>query len=300
MPPPLPTQDRPADYRTRALTWAVRACATGVGDVLQWHPGADEIRRRTREEDADESLADILWDELVTAEQGSRAEAAGGPAGLLADPGLERGAPASYWLRRRRVGQWELWRAAASRLPRVWIKLIEAPAPVIRSVQRAVGIEMIARATAGTSSRTLVKFLAPLENDLAGRVVTRIRAAGAATAESPDGPGPVSAEIAARWRDAYERAAKMLTGDRLASTLGRGLLAAMFRQLPEAERRDVARLSKSTLAPLLEHDEFLEPVSADEIAWGGRMLSAPRVVIRLTRSSAAIDQDSLNTRSDDE
>jgi len=262
----------------------VRACATGVCDLLAWHPDRQALRRQMESGEfggRGESLSTILWEELLTAERATIQPPRRNPdAPDETLPQAESGTPGSYWLRRRRVGQWERWLAAAAKLPRAWVRLLEAPAAVVRAVQREVGVEMIAAAMSGESSRQVIKWLNPLGNDLALRVVERIRevSAGATGQAGEEGPPP---RVATRWRDAYERAAKMITGERLASTLGRGLLATLYRQLPEAERREAARLSRSMLCPLLEHDEFLEPATVEEREWGGRFLTHRRIAGRI-------------------
>ena len=272
------------DFKTRALAWSVRACATGVCDLLAWHPDQEALRKKIAAGESvgrGESLATILWEELIAAERSTvkppvRTEDS--PEASWAEP--EMGTPGSYWLRRRRVGQWERWVAAAAKLPRTWVRLLEAPAPVVRAVQRELGVEMIAAAMSGESSRQVIKWLNPLGNDLALRVVERIREVSA-TAAGQAGDERPPARVATRWRDAYEKAAKMVNGERLASTLGRGLLATLFRQLPEAERREAARLSRSMLPPLLEHDEFLEPATVEEREWGGRLMTHRRIAGRI-------------------
>jgi hypothetical protein len=65
---------------------------------------------------------------------------------------------------------------------------------------------------------------------------------------------------------------RLVSGEKVVSTLGRSLLAAMFRQLPERERRDASHLSRSSLPSLLEEDVFLEPVTAEELSVGEQMV----------------------------
>ncbi|HEY7115702.1 MAG TPA: hypothetical protein VH475_03895 [Tepidisphaeraceae bacterium] len=253
--------EQPIDYRTRALLWAAGNCASVVRDLLAWHPDAARLRQRAADGDGDgQSLAALLWQELADTERWALGASAGPqdlePAG---------GTPTAYWLRRKRAARWRRWRAAADRLPRMWLKLLEMPAAAVRVVYMGVGLDMTVCGITGQSSEKLIRFLAPLGNDLACQAATRLR--------EPQ-YWHVSDAVCQRWREACSRAMKLVSGEKVVSTLGRGLLAALYRRLPESDRREAAQLSRSSLPSLLEEDVFLEPVTADELKAGEQMFNA--------------------------
>jgi len=248
------------DFRAEGLLCAIRTCSTTVSDLLARHPRASLLRSKAAEEDAKEnhaSLGELLWDELVT---GERSHLGRGESYL--EPG--RGTPAQFWLRRRRLDEWGRRRDMGGLLPPPWRRVLEMPAHEARDFCANVGIEMLVGASRGQPSQKLVPWLGPLGGDLAMRVIEQLRL----TAASPAPP-----DVAARWRDAYSRCSRHVQGPRIASALGRGLLAAMYRRLPQDQRETAARVSRSTLPTLLSEDEFLEPVAAEELTLGRELMA---------------------------
>jgi hypothetical protein len=250
----------PIDYRARALLWAVENCSRGVRDLMAWHPAAADVQERACDGgggDGGKSLSELLWHELGRAER----RALGGRAG----PELEytHGTAATYWLRRQRAAQWQCWRSAANRLPAYWLKLLNMPASCVRGVYTGVGMDMVVCGITGQPSERLIRWLAPLGNDLACRAAVRLR--------EPQF-WQVGPDVCDRWREACARAMRLVSGEKVVSTLGRSLLAAIFRRLPERERRDASHLSRSSLPGLLEEDVFLEPVTPEELSVGEQMV----------------------------
>jgi hypothetical protein len=227
---------------------------------MAWHPAAADVQERACDgggSGGGKSLSELLWHELGRAER----RALGGRAG----PELEyaHGAAATYWLRRQRAAQWQCWRAAANRLPAYWLKLLNMPASCVRGVYTGVGMDMVVCGITGQPSERLIRWLAPLGNDLACRAAVRLR--------EPQF-WQVSPAVCDRWREACARAMRLVSGEKVVSTLGRSLLAAIFRRLPERERRDASHLSRSSLPGLLEEDAFLEPVTPEELSVGEQMV----------------------------
>src|SRR5207248_180933 len=100
-------------------------------------------------------------EELADAERqslGARAE-------RYLEPG--RATAIEYWQRRRRLAGVRRRHEAASRLPAVWVKLLEMPASAARSVCVALGLDLIASAMAGQPSPQVTKWLMPLGPELA-------------------------------------------------------------------------------------------------------------------------------------
>ncbi len=249
-----------------------------MSDLLAWHPDGPALREQAEMLEGD-TLLNLLWEELSAAERESLGQGPDDP-----DAVPTQGTAATYWLRRRRLAQVQRWRGVAKRLPSFWLRLLEAPSACIRSAQRALGVDMTAIAVSRQPPAQIVKWLAPLGNDLACRVLERIR--NPALPKAPDA-------VVLRWREAYKRAAKVLTSEKLASTMGRGLMAVLFRQLPEAERRDAGQLSRTTLPALIEHDEFLEPVTPEELKVGAKLLADPGIIRRLTTVRVADDEETV-------
>src|SRR5690349_5513444 len=104
-----PRQKAPArDFRAEGLLCAIRTCSTTVSDLLARHPHAANLRQRMAEDDTKEthaSLGDLLWDELVV---GERSHLGRGEQYLEA----ARGTAAQFWLRRRRLDEWNRRRDA--------------------------------------------------------------------------------------------------------------------------------------------------------------------------------------------
>jgi len=253
----------PIDYRARALLWAVANCSRGVRDLMAWHPAAADVQERACDGEghgdggSGQSLAGLLWDELGQAERC----ALGGRGGAALE--YAHGTAATYWLRRQRAAQWQCWHAAANRLPDYWLKLLKMPASGVRGVYTGVGMDMVVCGITGQPSERLIRWLAPLGNDLACRAAVRLR--------EPQF-WEVGPAVCDRWREACARAMRLVSGEKVVSTLGRSLLAAIFRRLPERERRDASHLSRSSLPGLLEEDVFLEPVTAEELSVGEQMV----------------------------
>jgi hypothetical protein len=139
------------------------------------------------------------------------------------------------------------------------------PSAAARQLCVAIGTEMVTRAFAGQSFAKLVGALGPLGTDVAGQVIERLRRA---TVSTPP------AAIAERWRDAYAHMARNVAGERIVSGLGRGLLAALYRRLPQDGRAAAAAASRSKLPEVLSIDEFLEPVGPDELSMAQAMAQA--------------------------
>src|SRR5438046_2858622 len=104
---------------------------------------------------------------------------------------------------------------------------------------------------------------APLGNAIACRAAARLREPAF---------WKVPPAVCDRWRDACTRAMRHVTGEKVVSTLGRSLLAALFRRLPDRERRDATRVSRSSLPRILEQDQFLEPATQQELLVGQNLI----------------------------
>jgi hypothetical protein len=128
-----------------------------------------------------------------------------------------------------------------------------------------IGTEMVTRACATQPLAKVAAKIGALGADLAGQVVERLR-------RSKVSPPPEA--IAARWMDAYQRMAREVAGDRIVSALGRSLLAALFRRLPEESRKAAIEVSRSKLTEMLATDMFLEPVGNDELALAQKLAQA--------------------------
>ncbi len=75
--------------------------------------------------------------------------------------------------------------------------------------------------------------------------------------------------------------ARDATGESIVAGLGRSLLAALFRRLPDDGRAAAAALSRSNLPQVLQADLFLEPVTPEELS-----LCSTLAVRGLDRASA--------------
>jgi hypothetical protein len=200
---------------------------------------------------AGETMADLLWEELVEREQA----ALGKRAGVLFD--AERGSASQYWQRRRRLSAWHRWKTIERRLPAPWPRLLELPPAAARDLVINLGIEMISRSISGMSLHELIHWLGPLGGDVAGRVVDQSRRAKPAP--------PLPPGVAQHWREACVTAARHVGGEHIPAALGRGLLATMFRKLTPEDRHAAAGMSRSGLAGMLADDSSLEPVSPAEL-----------------------------------
>jgi hypothetical protein len=249
------------DYRSEALLCAVRTCSSAIHDLLARHPRAHWLRElageRTGRPLAGHTLADLLWDELVDRERA----ALGKRAGVFFE--AARGSASQFWHRRRRLAAWDRWRVIERRLPAPWPRLLELPPPAAKDLVTHIGIDMVARSIAGMSLHDVIHWLGPLGGDVAGKVVEQSRNSRRVT--------PLSPGVAARWRDVCAGAARHVSGDHIPAALGRGLLAAMFRQLPPADRVAAARLSRSSLPATLSEDSSFEPISPADLALGEAM-----------------------------
>lgn len=241
------------EFRIAALGCAIRTCSSVVGDLLAWHPEAEALRQRLAGQ-AGCSLGELLWKELSAGERGRFPED-----GLMA----ARGSAVGYWQRRRRLGEWAQWQRTAATLPGYWVKLLEMPAAEARAWCVGLGTEMLLAALVGQSTAKMAAYLGPLGGERALSLIEQLR-------QNRD--KSVSVATAARWRDAYARSARVLSGSRILSALGRSLLAGLYRQLPADQQAIAAQTSRTSLPSLLEHDAFLEPMGEDELAWGRERL----------------------------
>jgi hypothetical protein len=117
---------------------------------------------------------------------------------------------------------------------------------------------MIARSLGGMNLHEVIHWLGPLGGDVAGKVVEQSR--------NLRKTAPVPPSVAGRWRDACTSAARHVTGEHIPAALGRGLLAAMFRQLSPQDREAAAGLSRSSLPAQLADDALFEPITPPELA----------------------------------
>jgi hypothetical protein len=252
------------DYRAATLTCALRTCASVTSDLLGLHPKAEALRKQMAADDdgggeCGRSLSRLLWQELFDEERACL----GATGAYYVD--TSEGTGPQYWQRRQRLCGWKQKRAATASLPAPWPKILEMPSAAARQLCVAIGTEMVTRAFAGQSFAKLVGALGPLGADVAGQVIERLRRATVST------PPPAIAE---RWRDAYARMARNVNGERIVSGLGRGLLAALYRRLPQEGRAAAVAASRSKLPEVLAADEFLEPVGAEELAMAQAMAQA--------------------------
>ncbi|HEY8668238.1 MAG TPA: hypothetical protein VIM11_07085 [Tepidisphaeraceae bacterium] len=264
------------DYRSEGLLCAVRTCSSDIHDLLDRHPRAgalrDLITRQHLRPLAGLTLADLLWDDLVEHERallGKRAD-------VFFD--AAQGTAAQFWQRRRRLAAWDRWRVIERRLPAPWPRLLELPPPAAQKLVMSVGIDMVARSIAGMSLHDVIHWLRPFGGDVAGQVVEQARNARRAA--------PLSPAVATRWREACAGAARHVTGVHIPQALGRGLLAAMFRKLPPAERMAAAQLSRSSLAASLSEDSSFEPISQADATLAETMIR--EALSKLTAGGAAM------------
>jgi hypothetical protein len=141
------------------------------------------------------------------------------------------------------------------------------PAAAARQACLEIGIDMVVHAFSGHPLQRVIGMLGPLGPELAGQVVDRL-------GKKFPAPPPAPAAVTQRWRDAYGRLARNVSGDRIASALGRSLLAALYRRLGDPLRAAARDLCRSNFADALESDQFLEPVAAEELAIGQTVASA--------------------------
>jgi hypothetical protein len=263
------------DYRIEALVCAARTCASVTADLLSRHPKAAALQQYVAAADEGESrsLSELLWLELVDEERACL----GTLGSYYVDPA--EGAGVQYWRRRIRLSGWKQRRAAAGKLAAPWPKILEMPSPAARQLCVAIGTEMVTRSYAGLPLAKVVAQLGPLGTDVAGQVIERLRRGNVAAAPPA---------VAERWRDAYARVARDAEGERLVYGLGRSLLAALYRRLPQDGRRAAAGMSRSKLPEILEADEFLEPVAAEELILAQAIATAlaPRAESPALRAAA--------------
>jgi hypothetical protein len=252
-----------ADYRSEALLCAIRSCAAVTTDLLARHPHSTRLRTAADDLeglDTNRSLSQLLWQELVDQEThwlGAQGAAYVGPG---------QGTAVQYWQRRLRLDAFKQRQAAAARLPHPWPELMRMPVAASRQICLAIGLEMVVHAFHGVPLQRVIGTLGCLGSELAGQVVDHLGAAPSARWLSPT--------AAERWRDAYLRIAREVTGERIASGLGRSLLAARYRRLAGPVRTAAAALCRSNFAELLQLDQFLEPVTDEELTLGEKITSA--------------------------
>jgi hypothetical protein len=253
---PAPSTPAPTDYRSEALLCAINTCFTGIGDLLARHPRAAQLRAPAETKSArplgGHVLADLLWNELLEQERAALGKRA------VAFFETDRGNACQFFQRRRRLAAWDRYRVIERRLPAPWPRLLELPPPAARELVINLGLELIARSLGGMSLHQVIHWLTPFGGDLAGKVIER--------SQNLRKSAPVPPTVANRWRDAASTTARHVTGDQIPAALGRGLLAALFRQLSPQDRQAATGLSRSSLPDQLTDDALFEPITPPELA----------------------------------
>lgn len=232
------------EAKVNAMRSMFRVSAARDDAMKRWlsrHPGG--IDSSKMEIPTAPLLSDILWRELQEQERIFLPDISVDP------PGDE----IQYWMRRRRITQFHRWMRVVSQLHPCWQRVANASGDEIRKAASAIGFTVISTASRRRSPAELVRWLAPLGQELATKVVIDAAEKATQTVERP---------VLVAWRAAYDGAAMFFRGPDLMERTGFILLSALFQKLSQAHRLALGRAARSTVFESLSQltrIEMLEP-----------------------------------------
>lgn len=266
--------------RHRALR-GMRAAHGPDGDrVLARHPEFDEVSRDPAPEEEpdgdapiEESLADLLWDELEVLERRRmRLVENSTPAARRTSVG--------FFLRRRRLARYTGLRAAAGRLPALWVRIMRMDPDQLGRAGYQLGIRLLGAALAR---------LDPDERAATWRSLTALQHKALTRAVREKAIPKHDASLAELWLAAYRFAREHRGEKRAVEILGRLLLGTLFRRVPPGLQDEVLRHSKTTFCSRLLELPTLEFASDADETIAGEL--ATRVVERFSPSLERGDDD---------
>jgi hypothetical protein len=213
--------------------------------ALDRHPQAARLRERAVERPPG-ALADVLWKELVRLEHALKV-----PQGESL--GSARGAPVSYYSRRRTVAHLHRLREAGTHLPRYWFRLFEMEGAEAQVVCEKLGHLAAREAIRGLNAAAAVRLLKPLGDVFAAR----------ATEEARGGSRPYHCEaLSALIRERLTLAAGSHSRS-LAAALGIHVVASAHSCLSEDERWCLSSVARSSLPQSLAKAKVC-PLTSEE------------------------------------
>lgn len=198
--------------------------------LISMHPQCDRIASAT--------LPTTPWEDLMFDDLSAIERQAGIKQSSVADR-----TPIAYWFRRHAVAWHEEWRQLLSDLPDFWRVLMELSASAIESFSKLLGVEMIARLTAGKNKTQVNDLLSPLEEDTRKEVFARSQAID---------PDVLPLSVTAPWEQLYRKGMKRRIGQKLVRWFAMSLLASLMQvRLPASRRAMATRHGKSDLFAVL-------------------------------------------------
>lgn len=167
--------------------------------------------------------------------------------------------PIVYWFRRRAIALNEEWRELLADLPDFWRVLMELPAPAIESFTKLLGVEMIARLTAGKNKTQINDLLSPLEEDTRKEVFAQSQAID---------PDELPLSVIASWEQLYRKGMKRRIGHKLIRWFAMSLLASLIQvRLRTSQRTKASRHGKSDLFDVLNRPSrsLVPPIHAQRV-----------------------------------
>lgn len=129
----------------------------------------------------------------------------------------------AYWSRRRFLAQLQEWTQRADQLPRWWKTVARMDVGAFAAFCRAVGLEMIALASACEPADSLVRWLASLGHRAAQSAAERIPATRSRA---------IPRNLLERWHAEYASHVQRHPGPAIPEQLGLDLIGAMHARLP--------------------------------------------------------------------
>lgn len=197
---------------------------------MSLHPQSDRLARI--------AMPTTSWQETMFAELPVVEQQAG-----IKEASSTVKSPIVYWFRRHAIALNEEWRQLLANLPDFWRVLMELPAPVIESFSQLLGVEMIARVTAGKNKTQINDLLSPLQEDTRTDVYARSQAID---------PDELPLSVTATWEQLYRKGMKRRIGHKLVRWYAMSLLASLMQvRLPASQRTMATRHGKSDLFEVL-------------------------------------------------
>lgn len=201
----------------------------------------------------------VLWAELEEFER----RLFGAPVGAARDREEGGAAAVRYFVRRRRLSR--IGPAAALREP--WRRLVMLRGAAASDTCVRIGCTALGHSLDALSADELIETLTPLGRTLGLQVLDA----------RSERDGMFDALFAGVVLQAARDASASRGNVRLASYLGRRVLATLLRRLPESDRRAASRLCASTLVRRLEETPVMSFVRTADIA------RLERIVVAATR-----------------